>query len=67
MKVIKAGRSAEAAAEDIAQVRATVESTLAEIAQRGDRAVRELSINSTNGIARTTACRTRKSKTASVS
>ncbi len=44
MKIIKAGRSAEAAAEDIAQVRATVESTLAEIAQRGDQAVRELSI-----------------------
>jgi sulfopropanediol 3-dehydrogenase len=43
MKKLKEGRSAEAAAEDTAKVRATVEGVLADIAQRGDKAVRELS------------------------
>jgi len=43
MRKLKEGRSAQAAAEDSAKVRATVEGILADIAQRGDRAVRELS------------------------
>ncbi len=40
---IKTGRSAEAKAEDSAQVRKTVEAILAEIAARGEAAVREYS------------------------
>jgi sulfopropanediol 3-dehydrogenase len=48
MKKLKEGRSAQAAAEDTAKVRATVEATLADIAQRGDKAVRELSIKFDN-------------------
>jgi sulfopropanediol 3-dehydrogenase len=48
MKVLKEGRSAQEAAADIAQVRATVESTLANIAKRGDAAVRDLSIKFDN-------------------
>ncbi|MCB1488361.1 MAG: histidinol dehydrogenase [Bauldia sp.] len=43
MKRLKAGRSAEAVAEDSAKVRSTVEGILADIAERGDRAVRDLS------------------------
>lgn len=43
IKVIKAGVSAEAAADMDAQVKATVEATLKEIETRGDDAVRELS------------------------
>ncbi len=43
IKVIKSGISAEAAADMDAQVKATVESTLADIDTRGDAAVRELS------------------------
>ena len=43
IKVIKSGISAEAAADMDAQVKATVESTLADIGTRGDAAVRELS------------------------
>jgi sulfopropanediol 3-dehydrogenase len=41
---LKRGRDAEAIAEDDAKIRATVEGILADIAQRGDTAVRELSI-----------------------
>ena len=41
---LKKGRDAEARAEDDAKVRATVEGILADIAARGDAAVRELSI-----------------------
>jgi sulfopropanediol 3-dehydrogenase len=44
MKKLKEGRSAAAAAEDTAKVRATVEGILADIAERGDRAVRDLSV-----------------------
>ena len=40
---LKRGRDAEAIAEDDAKIRATVEGILADIAQRGDTAVRELS------------------------
>jgi sulfopropanediol 3-dehydrogenase len=40
---LKRGRDAEAIAEDDAKIRATVEGILADIAQRGDAAVRELS------------------------
>jgi len=40
---LKTGRSSEAVAEEDARVRATVEGILADIAQRGDIAVRELS------------------------
>ena len=43
IKVIKAGISAEAAADMDAQVKATVETTLKDIETRGDDAVRELS------------------------
>ncbi len=43
IKVIKSGISAEAAADMDAQVKATVESTLADIDTRGDAAVRDLS------------------------
>jgi sulfopropanediol 3-dehydrogenase len=43
IKVIKAGISAEAAADMDAMVKATVESTLKSIETRGDDAVRELS------------------------
>jgi sulfopropanediol 3-dehydrogenase len=43
MRKLKEGRSAEAAAEDSAKVRSVVEGILADIAQRGDRAVRDLS------------------------
>jgi sulfopropanediol 3-dehydrogenase len=48
MKKLKEGRSAQAAAEDTAKVRTTVEGILADIAQRGDKAVRELSIKFDN-------------------
>ncbi|GGJ18887.1 histidinol dehydrogenase [Neoroseomonas lacus] len=41
---LKCGRDAEARAEDDAKVRSTVEGILADIAARGDAAVRELSI-----------------------
>ncbi len=41
---LKKGRDAEARAEDDAKVRATVESILADIAARGDAAVREMSV-----------------------
>ncbi len=44
MRTLKEGRSAEAAAEDAAKVRATVEEILADIESRGDRAVRDLSV-----------------------
>ena len=40
---LKAGRSGEAQAADAARVRATVDSILADVARRGDAAVRELS------------------------
>jgi sulfopropanediol 3-dehydrogenase len=40
---LKRGRDAEAIAEDDAKIRATVEGILADIAQRGDAAVRDLS------------------------
>lgn len=40
---LKRGRDAESIAEDDARIRATVEGILADIAQRGDAAVRELS------------------------
>ena len=43
MRTLKEGRSAAAAAADAAKVRATVETILADIAARGDAAVRELS------------------------
>jgi sulfopropanediol 3-dehydrogenase len=43
IKFIKSGISAEAAADMDAKVKATVESTLADIATRGDAAVRDLS------------------------
>ena len=43
-KYLKRGRDADAAAEDDAKVRATVEGILADIRARGDAAVRELSI-----------------------
>jgi len=41
---LKRGRDADAIAEDDARIRATVEGILADIAQRGDAAVRELSV-----------------------
>ncbi len=41
---LKKGRDAEARAEDDAKVRATVEGILADIAARGDAAVREMSV-----------------------
>jgi sulfopropanediol 3-dehydrogenase len=44
MRVLKEGRSAQASAADAAKVRATVEGILSEIAERGDAAVRELSV-----------------------
>ena len=44
MKTLKQGRSAQAAAEETARIRATVEGILADITQRGDQAVRELSL-----------------------
>jgi sulfopropanediol 3-dehydrogenase len=43
-RYLKRGRDASAAAEDDAKVRATVERILADIAERGDEAVRELSV-----------------------
>ena len=43
-RYLKRGRDASAAAEDDAKVRATVERILADIADRGDEAVRELSV-----------------------
>jgi sulfopropanediol 3-dehydrogenase len=43
-KVLKAGRDVELIAEQDATVRAVVEKTLADIAERGDAAVRELSV-----------------------
>jgi sulfopropanediol 3-dehydrogenase len=43
-RFLKRGRDADAVAEDDAKVRATVEGILADIKQRGDAAVRELSI-----------------------
>ena len=48
MKTLKQGRSAQAAAEETARIRATVEGILADITQRGDQAVRELSIKFDN-------------------
>ncbi len=48
MKILKQGRSAKAAAEETAKIRTTVEGVLADIAQRGDRAVRDLSIKFDN-------------------
>ena len=42
-RILKPGRDAEAAAADDAKVRATVETLLADIAKRGDEAVREYS------------------------
>ena len=44
MKTLKQGRSAQAAAEETAKIRTMVEGVLADIAERGDEAVRELSI-----------------------
>jgi sulfopropanediol 3-dehydrogenase len=44
MRKLKEGRSARAAAEDAAKIRATVEGILADIERRGDQAVRQLSI-----------------------
>ena len=44
MKTLKQGRSAQAAAEETAKIRTMVEGVLADIAERGDGAVRELSI-----------------------
>lgn len=43
-RFLKRGRDAEARAEDDAKVRATVEGILADIAARGDAAVREMSV-----------------------
>jgi sulfopropanediol 3-dehydrogenase len=43
-RFLKQGRNADAIAADDAKVRATVEGILADIAARGDRAVRELSV-----------------------
>ncbi len=43
-RFLKEGRDADAIASDDAKVRATVESILADIAARGDAAVRELSV-----------------------
>jgi len=43
-RYLKKGRDADAIAEDDAKVRATVEAALTEIAQRGDAAVREMSV-----------------------
>lgn len=43
VKILKSGRDAQAQAEDDARVKGTVESILADIARRGDAAVRELS------------------------
>ncbi|HEY8380617.1 MAG TPA: histidinol dehydrogenase [Microvirga sp.] len=43
-RYLKKGRDADAIAEDDARVRATVEAALTEIAQRGDAAVREMSV-----------------------
>ena len=48
MKTLKQGRSPQAAAEETARIRATVEGILADITQRGDQAVRELSIKFDN-------------------
>ena len=48
MKTLKQGRSAQAAAEETARIRATVEGILADITRRGDQAVRELSIKFDN-------------------
>jgi sulfopropanediol 3-dehydrogenase len=48
MKILKQGRSAEAAAEETAKIRTTVEGILADIAERGEQAVRELSIKFDN-------------------
>jgi len=48
MKTLKQGRSAQAAAEETARIRAIVEGILADITQRGDQAVRELSIKFDN-------------------
>jgi sulfopropanediol 3-dehydrogenase len=45
---LKRGRDAEAIAEDDAKIRATVEGILADIAKRGDAAVRELSVRFDN-------------------
>ena len=44
MRMLKEGRSAKDAAEDAAKIRATVERILADIEERGDAAVRELSV-----------------------
>jgi len=44
MRMLKEGRSAKDAAEDAAKIRATVERILADIEERGDSAVRELSV-----------------------
>ena len=43
-KILKRGRDAAQRAEDDLKVRATVEETLADIEERGDAAIRELSI-----------------------
>lgn len=43
-RFLKQGRDADAIAADEARVRATVEGILADIAARGDKAVRELSV-----------------------
>ena len=43
-RFLKQGRDADAIAADDAKVRATVEGILADIAARGDKAVRELSV-----------------------
>jgi len=48
MKTLNQGRSVQAAAEEMATIRATVEGILTDITQRGDRAVRELSIKFDN-------------------
>jgi sulfopropanediol 3-dehydrogenase len=48
MKTLKQGRSAQAAAEESAKIRAMVEGVLADISERGDQAVRELSIKFDN-------------------
>jgi len=44
MRMLKEGRSAKDAAEDAAKIRTTVESILADIEERGDAAVRGLSV-----------------------
>jgi len=48
MKTLKQGRSAQAAAEETTKIRAMVEGVLADISERGDQAVRELSIKFDN-------------------